>query len=177
MSEHPAQLRWKRTSQDFAYESYNRAHEVLFKQGGIVLPSSSAPEFLGDAERVDPEEAFVASLSGCHMLTFLAICARRRLTLDSYEDEACGWLEKGNAGKLWMTRVTLRPSVRFAPGVAVNEAQLTALHHQAHADCFIANSVKTAVSVEMRILYTSLIPLKWTLCILRQLCAFVVTLP
>ena len=86
MSEHRAQLRWKRTSQDFTYASYNRAHEILFKDGAIVLPSSSAPEFRGDPERVDPEEAFVASLSGCHMLTFLAICARKRLTLDAYDD-------------------------------------------------------------------------------------------
>ena len=150
MSEHPAQLRWRRTSQDFTYESYNRAHEVLFKDGAIVLPSSSAPEFRGDAERVDPEEAYVASLSGCHMLTFLAICARKRLALDSYEDEASGWLEKGEGGKLWMTRAILRPRVRFAKGVEVNETQLTALHHQAHADCFVANSVKTDVSVEPR---------------------------
>jgi organic hydroperoxide reductase OsmC/OhrA len=115
-----------------------------------MLPSSSAPEYRGDAERVDPEEAFVASLCGCHMLTFLAICARKRLTLDSYDDEASGWLEKGDGGKLWMTRVTLRPRVRFADGVEVGESQLTALHHQAHADCFIANSVKTEVSVALR---------------------------
>ena len=151
MSEHRAELRWKRTSQDFTYESYNRAHELLFKNGAIVVPSSSAPEFRGDAERVDPEEAFVASLSGCHMLTFLAICARKRLTLESYDDEASGWLEKGDGGKLWMTRVTLRPRVRFASGVEVSESQLTALHHQAHVDCFIANSVKTDISVESRI--------------------------
>ena len=151
MSEHCAQLRWKRTSQDFTYESYNRAHEMLFKQGAIVVPSSSAPEFRGDAEKVDPEEAFVASLCGCHMLTFLAICARKRLALETYDDEASGWLETGDGGKLWMTRVTLRPRVRFAPGVAVNESQLMALHQQAHADCFIANSVKTNISVEVRV--------------------------
>jgi organic hydroperoxide reductase OsmC/OhrA len=148
MSEHRAQLRWKRTSEDFTYESYNRAHDVLFKEGAIVLPSSSAPEFRGDADRVDPEEAFVASLSSCHMLTFLAICARKRLTLESYDDEASGRLDKGDGGKLWMTRVTLRPRVRFASGVAVDESQLIALHHQAHADCFIANSVKTDIFVE-----------------------------
>ena len=150
MSEHRAGIRWKRASAEFTYEAYNRAHEVLFKDGAIVLPSSSAPEFRGDAERVDPEEAFVASLSGCHMLTFLAICARKRLTLDSYDDEASGWLEKADGGKLWMTRVTLRPCVRFATGVVVNDAQLTALHHQAHVECFIANSVKTDVTVEPR---------------------------
>lgn len=150
MSEHRAGLRWKRTSSDFGYERYNRAHDVLFKDGAIVLASSSAPEFRGDADRVDPEEAFVASLSGCHMLTFLAICARKRLVPDSYEDEASGWLEKGENGKLWMARVVLRPRVQFAGGTELDESQLTALHHQAHADCFIANSVKTDVSVEPR---------------------------
>src|SRR5215469_14577743 len=150
MSQHHAALRWERTSADFTYETYNRAHEVLFKSGAIVLPSSSAPEFRGDAERVDPEEAYVASLSSCHMLTFLAICARKRLIPDSYDDEASGWLEKSENGKLWMSRVVLRPRVRFADGTEVSETQLTALHHQAHADCFIANSVKTDVSVEPR---------------------------
>jgi organic hydroperoxide reductase OsmC/OhrA len=150
VSGHRAQLRWKRTSPDFTYRTYNRAHDILFKDGAITLPSSSAPEFRGDPERVDPEEAFVASLSGCHMLTFLAICARRRLTLDSYEDEASGRLEKGEAGKLWMAHVILRPLVRFAPGVEVSAAQLSELHHLAHAECFIANSVKTGVAVEPR---------------------------
>ena len=150
MSEHRAQLRWKRTSHDFTYESYNRAHEVLFKDGAIVLPSSSAPEFRGDPERVDPEEAFVASLSGCHMLTFLAICARKRLALDTYDDDACGRLEKADGGRLWMARVTFRPFVRFAPGVEVSAEQLVGLHHQAHAECFIANSVKTEILVSPR---------------------------
>ena len=150
MSEHRAGLRWKRTSDDFTYEHYNRAHDMLFKNGDVVLPSSSAPEFRGDADRVDPEEAYVASLSSCHMLTFLAICARKRLALDSYDDEASGWLEKGEGGKLWMSRVVLRPRARFASGTEVSEAQLTVLHHQAHADCFIASSVKTEVSVEPR---------------------------
>lgn len=150
MSEHRAGLRWRRSSADFRYETYNRAHDVLFKDGAIVLPSSSAPEFRGDPERVDPEEAFVASLSGCHMLTFLAICARRRIVPDSYDDEASGVIEKTAEGKLWLARVWLRPLVRFAPGTAMDDTLLAALHHQAHADCFIANSVKTEVTVEPR---------------------------
>lgn len=150
MSAHHAALRWKRTSSDFAFENYNRAHDVLFKEGAIVLPSSSAPEFRGDADRVDPEEAYVASLSGCHMLTFLAICARKRLVVDRYDDEASGLLEKTEGGKLWMTRVVLRPRVQFGDGTTVSDSQLTALHHQAHAECFIANSVRTDVSVEPR---------------------------
>jgi organic hydroperoxide reductase OsmC/OhrA len=150
MSEHRAQLRWNRTSTDFTYQSYNRAHDVLFKGGAIVLPSSSAPEFKGDPERVDPEEAFVASLSGCHMLTFLAICAKKRLTLDSYDDDASGSLIKRSDGKLWMGEVILRPRARFATGVEVDGAQLAEIHQQAHHDCFIANSVKTEVRIEPR---------------------------
>ena len=148
MSTHHASIVWKRTSADFTYDSYNRAHEVRFKDGAIVLPSSSAPAFKGDADRVDPEEAFVASLSSCHMLTFLAICAKKRLVLDSYEDDASGTLEKGESGKLWMARVTLRPRVHFAPEMNVDRDTLDRIHHQSHQDCFIANSVKTSVSVE-----------------------------
>jgi len=148
MSEHHANIVWRRTSADFAYDTYNRAHEARFKGGAIVLPSSAAPAFKGDADRVDPEEAFVASLSSCHMLTFLAICARKRLTVDSYEDDAAGVLEKGEGGKLWMTRVALKPRVRFAPGTNVDDKTLSEIHHRAHEECFIANSVKTDVAVE-----------------------------
>ena len=148
MSEHKASIRWTRTSADFTYDTYNRAHEVRFKDGAIVLPGSSAPEFRGDAERVDPEEAFVASLSACHMLTFLAICARKRFVVDSYEDDAEGWLEKGENGKLWMARVTLRPRVRFGGNITIDSDTLAQIHHQSHGECFIANSVKTEVRME-----------------------------
>src|SRR3984885_4852065 len=147
MSEHHASLLWQRTSNDFTYESYNRAHEVRFKNGDVVVPASSAPAFRGDADRVDPEEAFVASLSACHMLTFLAICARKRLTVDSYEDDAEGFLEKGENGRLWMARVVLRPRVTFAAGAAPDAAALADIHHQSHAQCFIANSVRTEIAV------------------------------
>lgn len=148
MSDHRAAIRWKRASNDFTYDTYNRSHEVLFKDGRIALPGSAAPAFKGDGERVDPEEAFVASLASCHMLTFLAICARKRLPLDAYEDDAVGHLEKGANGKLWMSHVTLKPRVRFASGVTVDKATLDEIHHRAHEDCFIANSVKTEVAVE-----------------------------
>jgi len=150
MSTHRAGVRWKRQSTDFTYDSYNRAHEMTFKDGAIVLPSSAAPAFKGDADRVDPEEAFVASLASCHMLTFLAICARKRFAVDAYEDDADGALEKGANGKLWMAHVTLRPRVRFAAGINLDAATLTELHHLAHADCFIANSVNTEIAVEPR---------------------------
>ena len=148
MSEHHAGLHWKRTSADFTYDTYHRAHEVTFKNGAVVLAGSAAPAFKGDADRVDPEEAFVGSLSACHMLTFLAVCARKRLILDSYEDDAVGVLEKGEGGRLWVSRVTLRPRARFAAGTIVNETVLKDLHHTAHEQCFVANSVKTHVAVE-----------------------------
>ena len=147
MSEHHAGVRWKRTSADFTYNSYNRAHEMTFKSGAIVLAASATPAFKGDADRVDPEEAFVASLSACHMLTFLAICARKRLTVDTYEDDAVGFLEKGANGKLWISRVTLRPRISFAAGTPMSAAQLAEIHDLSHEECFIASSVKTDVSV------------------------------
>ena len=148
MSEHRASVNWKRTSPDFVYDTYNRAHEVRFNEGSIVVPGSAAPAFKGDIDRVDPEEAFVASLAACHLLTFLALCARKRLVVDSYEDDAFGIMEKNAQGKLWVSRVTLRPRVRFASGSSVEPAALAEIHHKAHDECFIANSVKTDVSVE-----------------------------
>ena len=150
MPEHRAHIKWTRTSADFAYDTYNRAHEILFKGGAVAVAASAAPAFRGDADRVDPEEAFVASLSSCHMLTFLAICARKRLTVDAYDDEAAGMLEKGAGGKLWMANVVLRPRVLFASGAHVDVATLDEIHHKSHEDCFIANSVKTNVTVEPR---------------------------
>ena len=148
MSEHRASIRWKRITADFTYDSYNRAHEMRFNEGTIVVPASAAPAFKGDTDRVDPEEAFVAALSSCHMLTFLALCARKRLIVDSYDDDAVGVMEKGSDGKLWVSRVTLRPRIRFAGGTSVEPAALAEIHHKAHGECFIANSVKTDVSVE-----------------------------
>lgn len=148
MSEHHASVRWKRTSAAFTYDTYNRAHEVTFNSGAIVVPGSAAPAFKGDVDRVDPEEAFVGSLSACHMLTFLAICARKRLIVDSYEDDAVGIMEKNSNGKLWVSRVTLRPRIKFADGPSPEPEVLADIHHKSHEECFIANSVKTIVSVE-----------------------------
>lgn len=150
MSEHHATIAWRRESADFTYDSYNRAHEMRFKEGGIVVPASAAPAFKGDAARVDPEEAYVAALSSCHMLTFLALAARKRLVVESYEDRAVGFLEKGMNGKLWITRVELSPLVRFGEGMDVDAATMKELHHQAHEGCFLASSVNTDIMVTPR---------------------------
>ena len=146
--EHHATVLWQRTSDTFTYETYNRAHEWRFH--GVTVPASSAPDFRGDPKLVNPEEAFVASLSSCHMLTFLAIAAKKRFSLDSYTDEAVGYLEKNEAGRLAMTRAILRPRIQWSAGVTVSQADLEKLHRQAHEGCFIANSVKTNVTVEPR---------------------------
>ena len=147
MHKYIATTTWRRSSSDFTYESYNRAHEVKFG-GGEVVPWSGAPEFKGDASRVNPEEAFVASLSTCHMLTFLAIAARKRFTVDSYLDEAFGVMERNAEGKYWVSSVTLRPKVVFSGARQPSTKEISELHHGAHENCFIANSVRTDVRID-----------------------------
>ncbi len=147
MSEHRVSVEWVRTTDDFDYDSYSREHTWRF-ESGQELRASAAPDFRGSPECVDPEEAFVASLSSCHMLTFLAICAKKRLVVDRYEDRATGYLEKDEDGTLWMRRVRLRPRVTFAPGTRVDPGVVERLHESAHRHCFIANSVRTEVLVE-----------------------------
>jgi len=147
MSEHRATIRWNRGSGDFLYETYPRDHIWEF-ENGVRVEASAAPGFNGSPENVDPEEAYVAALSSCHMLTFLAIAARKRLVVDSYTDSAVGTLEKNEAGKLAITRVILHPKVSFAQEACPSSEGLERLHHLAHAECFIANSVHTSISVE-----------------------------
>jgi len=149
MSEHIATIVWRRQSADFKYETYNRAHEWRF-DGGTIVPATAAPAYKGDLDRVDPEEAFVASLSSCHMLTFLALAARKRLVVDAYEDDAVGVMTKNEKGKFWVSRVTLRPKVTFANDAHPGEPELASLHHHAHEECFIAHSVTTQITVEPR---------------------------
>lgn len=146
MSEHRATINWKRETPDFVYESYNRAHS--WEVGTTQVPASAAPEFRGSEERVDPERAFVASIAACHMLTFLAIAAKKRFTVDTYTDAAVGILEKNGDGKLAMTKVSLRPRVTFGGSNLPSEAERAKLHESAHRNCFIANSVLTTVTVD-----------------------------
>jgi len=148
MSEHVATIYWKRTSADFSYATYNREHTWRF-DNGVEVAASATLAFKGSPACVDPEEAFVASLSSCHMLTFLAIASRKNLVVDAYHDDAAGYLEKSDAGKLWIARVTLRPSVTFQ-GPPPSADALDSLHDAAHHNCFLANSVKTEVTVEPR---------------------------
>ena len=146
MSEHKANIKWTRGSVDFAYKTYSRDHTWRF-DNGVEVPASAAPAYLGNAQRVDPEAAFVAALSSCHMLTFLALASNKGFVVDSYEDSAIGHLEKNAGGKLAITRVELHPKIIYGGAKQPTPADLEWLHDKAHRECFIANSVTTEVHV------------------------------
>ena len=151
MALYTAEVLWLRGEQDFLSNRYSRRHLLRF-DGGVEIPGSSSPHVvpvpMSDAAAVDPEEAFVASLSSCHMLWFLSIAAKCKFCVDRYFDAATGVMEKNAAGKLAMTVVTLKPQVHFSGERLPTKAQIEQMHHQAHEECFIANSVKTDVRCE-----------------------------
>ena len=148
MSSHVATIRWSQDEDDhFSLGRYTRVHEIAF-DGGTTIQASGAPQNVpaqfSAESAVDPEEMFVASLASCHMLWFLDFARRARIEVLSYEDHAEGVLEKDAAGRMSITRVTLRPKVELS-GAA---RDLSDIHHQAHEACFIANSVKTQIAIE-----------------------------
>jgi organic hydroperoxide reductase OsmC/OhrA len=151
LSEYKTVVEWNRDGAIFTDNRYSRGHRWLF-DGGIEIPASSSPHVvrlpLSIAEAVDPEEAFVASLSSCHMLVFLSLAATKGFVVDSYRDEAIGILEKDSVGKLAMTRVTLHPHIEFSGDKRPTPDELEELHHDSHDGCFIASSVKTDVRCE-----------------------------
>jgi organic hydroperoxide reductase OsmC/OhrA len=148
VSEHRAHIAWAKESDSFRYEDYNREHTWTFPKGGVVVKATAAPKFRGKPEAVDPEEALVASISSCHMLTFLALCARRGVVVERYDDEAVGWLEPNAHKRLAITRVVLKPNIVFAAGQRPDAETLAKLHEESHEHCFIANSVLTAITVD-----------------------------
>lgn len=151
MSTYTATIRWTRNrDEDFAKGRYSRAHQWIF-DGGATVPASPSPHIVpgpwSDPNRVDPEEAFVASLSSCHMLFFVDFARRSGLIIDEYLDRAEGELEQRADGKMAMTRVTLRPRIVWG-GTVPDETAIDELHHRAHEHCYIANSVNTEVRVQ-----------------------------
>jgi organic hydroperoxide reductase OsmC/OhrA len=150
--EYRATVAWKRESgAKFTDQRYSRGHTWSF-DGGITLPASSSPLSVklpySVAEAVDPEEAFVASLSSCHMLTFLYVAAKQGYVVDAYEDQAVGEMTKNERGKMWVSKVTLHPAIVFGGDKRPTPEQLDHLHHLAHDECYIANSVKSDVVVQ-----------------------------
>ena len=153
MSEYTSTIAWQRDAgAPFVDGRYRRAHVWRFDGGAEVTASSSPLSVrvpLSDASAVDPEEAFVASLASCHMLWFLSIAAKQGRLIDEYVDHAVGYMEKNEEGRLAMTRVVLRPRVTFATEAIPTASQLRELHDRAHHECYIANSVRTVVTIEL----------------------------
>ena len=154
MSEYSAVIRWARGDDEaFSDNQYSRGHMWDF-DGGVTVPASSSPHVVplpfSVEANVDPEEAFIAALSSCHMLTFLGIAAKQKYVIDSYVDDAVGVLEEDESGRSSVTKVTLRPDIVFSGSKIPTAKQLDKLHHLAHKNCFIANSVKTEIVVEAK---------------------------
>lgn len=151
MAEYLADIEWVRGEQNFLDNRYSRRHVLRF-DGGAVVPGSASPHVvplpLSDPAAVDPEEAFVGSLASCHMLWFLSIAAKRGFRVDRYFDSAVGRMSKNEHGKLFLSHVTLRPRVAFSGERRPAAAAVDAMHHEAHAECFIAASVKSEVRCE-----------------------------
>jgi len=153
MSEYQASVIWNRAeSEAFIDNKYSRGHTWEF-DGGAVVQASSAPQIVplpySVEANVDPEEAFVAALSSCHMLFFLGIAGKHNFIVNSYIDNPIGIIAKDTEGKLSMTKVTLRPKVIFYSEKQPSFEQLQKMHHQSHQQCFIANSVKTEIVMEI----------------------------
>jgi organic hydroperoxide reductase OsmC/OhrA len=153
MSEHKAIVRWRHTQGDFLRGRYSREHTWSF-DGGLTIPASPSPGVvpvpLSNPASVDPEEAFVAAISSCHMLSFLYLACRGGFAVLSYEDDAVGTMRKNERGVPWVSSVQLRPSVVYAAGNAPTSAEEDRLHYSAHEECFIANSVRTEITVQAR---------------------------
>jgi organic hydroperoxide reductase OsmC/OhrA len=150
--EYRATVTWKRNAgAEFTDQRYSRGHSWTF-DGGITVPASASPLSVrlpySIAEAVDPEEALVAAVSSCHMLTFLFIAAKRGFVIDAYADEAVGVMTPNEQGRLWVSKVTLHPAITFSGEKCPSADELDHLHHLAHEECYIANSVKSEIVVE-----------------------------
>lgn len=148
MAEHTAKILWLRGDQKFLDNHYSRKH-VIQLDGGLEIPASSSPHNVpvpySDESAADPEELLIAALSNCHMLWFLAIAAKRGFRVDSYEDNVVGTMAKNEHGKLFLAQVTLNPITTFSGENIPTQEELESLHHKAHEECFIANSVLTEI--------------------------------
>ena len=150
MSEHTASIHWTFAGGDFRKGRYSRAHTWQF-DGGLTVPASPSPSVVpapwSEAANLDPEEAYVAALASCHMMTFLYLAARAGVEVLSYDDDAVGHMTKNEHGVMWVSEVVLQPRIVYGGETRPAPAAEEGLHHAAHEQCFIANSVKTAIRV------------------------------
>ena len=150
MSTHHATVRWEQSGGPFAKRQYSRAHTWSF-DGGVTVPAAASvgavPVQFTDPSAVDPEEAYVAAIASCHLLSFLPLAALAGLVVLRYEDDAVGKMTRNEAGKMWVSDVELRPRITWGEGKAPSPEQEAELHHRAHEDCYIASSVRTEIRV------------------------------
>jgi organic hydroperoxide reductase OsmC/OhrA len=154
MSNYSATIEWTRKDAVFTDNKYSRAHHWHFDGGVSVLASSSpkvVPLPLSIEKAVDPEEAFIASVASCHMLWFLSIAAKKKFCIESYTDRATGVMQKNANGKLAITEITLNPFVQFIGEIVPNAETILDMHHKAHDECFIANSILTEIKINPKI--------------------------
>jgi organic hydroperoxide reductase OsmC/OhrA len=152
VSEHRATVEWRGTGPDFLKGKYSRDHVWKF-DGGVTVPASAAlsvvPAPYANPANVDPEEAFVAAIASCHMLTFLHVARKDGFQIESYEDNAVGLMSNNERGVPWVSSVALNPKIVYGGGKSPSAEELARLHHLAHEQCFIANSVKTEIVVSV----------------------------
>jgi len=150
MSEYKAIITWKNTGPDFLKGKYSREHTWTF-DGGVTVAASASPSVVpppySNPAQVDPEEAFVASVSSCHLLTYIYLACRQGFQVDSYHDEAVGVMTKNEKGVPWVSSITLHPRIAYGGGKLPTAEEEAHLHHLAHEQCYIANSIKTEVTV------------------------------
>ena len=149
MSTFSIYLDWQRTTPDFDPKTFDRSH-IWRLAGGQIVQGSAAPDYSGNPNMSNPEEALLAALSSCHLLTFLTIAALRKLTVDHYEDEPLAELGKNSQGKMMVSRLTLRPLVVFSGATIPTTDVVLELHRKAKENCFIGNSLLSEMSVEPR---------------------------
>lgn len=152
MSAFTAKISWKNDSPEtFTKNRYSRAHTWVF-DGGIEVPASSSPHAVrlpySVENAVDPEEALVASAASCHMLTFLWIASKKGFLIDSYEDNAVGEMTRNDEGREWISKITLDPQIGWSGDKFPTSEELAEMHHEAHKECFIANSIKSEVVIK-----------------------------
>ncbi len=147
MSEHKVKISWQNKGTDFTYSAYDRTHTWEF-EGGKTIQASAAPEYMGKIDFINPEEALVASLSSCHMMTFLFVCSKKKIIVETYEDQSIAILAKNSTNKMAITEVYLRPKISFRGENQPTREMIDLLHEKAHEECFIANSVLTKIIIE-----------------------------
>ncbi|MFT5550165.1 MAG: organic hydroperoxide reductase OsmC/OhrA [Candidatus Azotimanducaceae bacterium] len=148
MSDLSIDLVWKRTSAELLPGQFSNLHDVTYNQQ-FQLKADAAPDWGGNAEYTNPEQALAAALSSCHLMTFLALAAKVKWPVASFSDHAVAHLGKNAKSQMSVTKIDLHPTVEFDPGFEVSDEELKNMHDRAHRYCFIANTLDSSVEINI----------------------------